>query len=174
MIKITTDRLIIRRFRPEDGEAFYDYISREEVCRYEPYFPYDREGAYREAARRAGDADFYAVTLRDGTLIGNIYFSRRECESWEIGYVFNPKYRGAGYATEACRAMIDHAFQNLETCRVEAWCCPLNSASWKLLERLGMRREAHMLRNHYFKRDENGNPIWMDTFVYAILKSEWN
>ena len=51
MIKITTDRLIIRRFRPEDGEAFYDYISREEVCRYEPYFPYDREGAY--ARRRA-------------------------------------------------------------------------------------------------------------------------
>ena len=51
-------------------------------------------------------------------------------------------------------------------------CNPVNTTSWRLLERLGMRREGHLIQNIYFKKDENGEPIWSDTFEYAILKNE--
>lgn len=56
---------------------------------------------------------------------------------------------------------------------VIAVCNPLNSYSWKLLERLGMRREGTLLQNIYFKTDQEGNPIWCDTYEYGILKEEW-
>jgi len=52
-------------------------------------------------------------------------------------------------------------------------CNPLNEPSWRLLERLGMRREGHLIKNIYFKKDECGNPIWADTLEYAVLASEW-
>ena len=57
---------------------------------------------------------------------------------------------------------------------VTAMCNPLNTASWKLMERLGMRREGHLIQNIWFKRDERGEPIWSDTYEYAILADEWN
>jgi RimJ/RimL family protein N-acetyltransferase len=52
-------------------------------------------------------------------------------------------------------------------------CNPENQASWKLLERLGFRREGTLLKNIYFFTDENDNPIWQDTFEYGLLKEEW-
>ncbi|MTL92046.1 N-acetyltransferase, partial [Turicibacter sanguinis] len=57
--------------------------------------------------------------------------------------------------------------------RIVAMCSPLNESSWKLLERIGMRYEGTLLQNVYFKKDEEGKPIWLDTYEYAILKSEW-
>lgn len=57
--------------------------------------------------------------------------------------------------------------------RILAMCNPLNTASWKLMERLNMRREAHHIKNNWFFKDENGSPIWQDTYKYAILKEEW-
>ncbi|OQB23383.1 MAG: hypothetical protein BWY11_01988 [Firmicutes bacterium ADurb.Bin182] len=52
-------------------------------------------------------------------------------------------------------------------------CNPQNTASWKVLERLNMRREGHLLKNVWFKKDEQGNPVWLDTYLYAILRDEW-
>lgn len=58
--------------------------------------------------------------------------------------------------------------------RVVAMCNPENISSWKLLERLKMRRKGHLLKNIYFKVDENGEPIWIDTYEYGILADEWS
>ena len=52
-------------------------------------------------------------------------------------------------------------------------CNPLNKPSWKLLERLGFRREGHLIKNIYFKKDSLGDPIWSDTYEYGILAEEW-
>jgi ribosomal-protein-alanine N-acetyltransferase len=52
-------------------------------------------------------------------------------------------------------------------------CNPINSASWKLMERLGMRREGHFMQKAFFKRDEKGEPMWHDAYEYAILSDEW-
>ena len=95
-------------------------------------------------------------------------------DTWELGYVFNRKYQGNGYDTESSEKLVDYAFSNLGARRIIAMCSPLNTRSWKLLERLKMRREGLLLQNVYFKTDYYGQPIWLDTYEYAILKSEWN
>lgn len=88
--------------------------------------------------------------------------------------IFNRKYQGLGYATEGVRAILDNAFTNLGARRVTAMCNPINASSWRLLERLKFRREGHLVKNVYFKKDENNNPIWQDTYEYAILSEEWS
>jgi len=169
-----TERLIIRRFRPEDWKDLHEYLSQEEVVKYEPYDVFSEEASKQEAIDRAENDDFWAVCLK-GTdkLIGNIYFAKQDFDTWELGYVFNSRYHGKGYATEASRAVMNDVFINKNAHRVIAMCNVLNTSSWKLLERLGMRREGHLHQNIYFKKDENDQPIWADTFEYAILKAEW-
>ena len=95
---MTTRRLVLRRFLKSDGEGLYDYLSDPEVVKFEPYEPYTREMAEQEAARRAEDQNFWAVCLLDGALLGNVYFAEGEFDTWELGYVFNRKYWGKGYA----------------------------------------------------------------------------
>lgn len=106
-------------------------------------------------------------------MIGNLYLCKGDFDTWELGYVFNSKFQGKGYATESAKALIDYAFAQLEARRIIAMCDPKNTSSWHLLERLQMSREGTLLQNIYFKSDCNGNPIWKDTYEYAILKSEW-
>lgn len=173
MKEILTERLIIRRFTENDWEGLYEYLSDEDVVRYEPYMPYTKEEAKQETINRSQNNDFWAVCLKDGKLIGNIYFSKGEFDTGEIGYVFNKAYQGLGYATESAKVIVDYAFNELNIRRIIAVCNPLNESSWKLLERLKMRREGTLIQNIYFKKDSNGCPIWSDTYEYAILKSEW-
>jgi RimJ/RimL family protein N-acetyltransferase len=174
-ICIDTQRLLIRRFSPDDWRDLHEYLSQPEVVQFEPYDIFAEAASQREAARRAGDPAFWAVCLRDGgKLIGNIYLSKQEYDTWELGYVFNKRYHGMGYATEAARALLENVFTNQNARRVVAMCNPLNAPSWRLLERLGFRREGHFIRNIYFKKDAAGEPIWCDTYAYGILKEEWN
>lgn len=144
------------------------------MVRYEPYEAFTQQASKREAVRRREDRRFWAVCLKGcGKLIGNIYLSKGEVDTWEMGYVFNANYHGKGYAAEAARAVVDDAFQNRHARRVVALCNPLNIPSWKLLERLGMRREGHLRQNIFFKKDASGRPIWQDAYEYAILDGEW-
>jgi ribosomal-protein-alanine N-acetyltransferase len=176
MEMIGTERLVIRRFRREDAADLYEYLSDEDVVRFEPYEAFSMAQCEQEAAQRAEDPSYWAVYLRDGgKLIGNIWFCQTgpEFDTWELGYVFNAKYQHRGYATEACRAVLDRAFGAMNARRVVAMCDPLNAPSWRLLERLGFRREGHKLQTVFFRRDAQGNPIWKDTYEYAMLKNEW-
>ena len=169
-----TARLIIRPFTASDADDLYAYLAREKVVHYEPYPPFTREQAGEEAARRAGDERFYAVVLKEtGHVIGNLYFAPGDFNTWELGYVFHDEYWGRGYAAEACRALLSDAFTRGNVRRVIAMCNPENAASWRLLERLGMRREGHLRKNIWFVRDESGQPVWQDTYEYAILREEW-
>lgn len=172
--RIVTPRLLIRQFKPEDFEDLYEYLSDEQVVKYEPYPPFSKEQCRLEAVRRSKNKDFLAVCLKDsGKLIGNIYFAKQEYDTWELGYVFNQAYQGSGYATESARAVIDYSFKEWKIRRVVASCNPENTASWRLLERLQMRREGHERKNIYFKFDRDGKPIWVDSYHYAILAEEW-
>lgn len=169
-----TERLLLRKFMADDWHDLYEYLSQKEVVKYEPYNVFTKEQAKQEAINRSNNPDFWAVCLKDtGKLIGNIYLSKQEFDTWELGYVFNSNYQGKGYATEAAIALVENLFANDKARRIVAMCDPLNTASWKLLERLNMRREGYLLKNVWFFKDENDEPIWKDTYEYAILKEEW-
>ena len=104
----------------------------------------------------------------NGKVIGNIYYGNRDFEAKEVGYIVNKDYQRKGYASEALKAVIDNAFAD-GVHRVYAELDSGNECSWRLLESVGMEKEAHFRQNVYFHKDENGNPIWKDTYVYAII-----
>jgi RimJ/RimL family protein N-acetyltransferase len=173
--QIATDRLVIRRFKADDGIELHEYLSQPETVQFEPYEPLTLNEAKSEAACRAIDYSFHAVCLKgSGKLIGNVYISRRGFDSVEIGYVFNKDFCGKGYATEAARTLLGAVFSKWKAHRAFAECNPLNERSWRLLERLGFRREGRLMQNIYFKRGADGGYLWQDTFVYGILEEEWN
>lgn len=175
MIELMTERLYIRGFHTDDWMDLYEYLSDKKVIKYEPYDAFTEEESRLEAVKRSKNENFYAVCIREtGKVIGNLYFSEQEFGTWELGYVFNANYQGKGYASEAAAALLEDAFKNQGVRRVIALCNPENHASWRLLERLGMRREGHLLQNVFFRKDEKGTPLWQDTYEYAILSDEWN
>ena len=104
-------------------------------------------------------------------MIGNIYCGKRDFAAREVGYIVNKRYQQKGYAAEALSAVIAQAFKD-GAHRVYAECDARNVPSWKLLEKVGLRREAYFRRNIWFHRDENDTPVWKDTLVYAILEDE--
>lgn len=174
---IETERLILRNFKAEDADDLYDYLKNPEVVKYEPYEPYTREACTQEAINRSQNPNFIAICLKStGQVIGNLYFAPDGEEDWltyELGYVFNLRYQKQGYATEAATALLNHAFSSMGVRRVIIMCNPENSNSWHLAERLHMRRESHLVQNIYFNKDADGNPIWQDTYQYALLAHEW-
>ncbi len=169
--RIQTDRLLLRRFRAGDGAALHAYLAHPQVVRFEPYGPLPRAKCDQEAARRAKDEAFWAVCLRGMDWpVGHVTISREDQDTWALGYVFSQDVWGHGYATEAATAILNRTFA-AGAHRVYAMCDPENEASWRVLERLGMRREAHFRKNVYFRADPA--PQWKDTYVYAILAEEW-
>lgn len=172
--EIESDRLIIRKFKAEDWKDLYEYFSDENVLKFEPYEPFTEEKSKAEAISRAENEAFRAVCLKEsGKVIGNLYFGKRDFGTYELGYLFNTNYWHRGYASESARSFMDYAFKELKVRRIIAMCDPKNEPSWRLLERLHLRREGHLLQELYFKTDANNQPIWKDTYEYAILASEW-
>lgn len=165
-----TERLILRRYKKEDIGDLFEYLSDWEVVKYEPYRPLTLEEAEKNLEWRTGTEEMIAVELKAShKMIGNVYLGKRDFETLELGYVFHRAYWGNGYAAESCRALIAQAFSS-GVHRIYAECDPANERSWKLLEALGFQREAHFKKNVYFWKDETGNPIWKDTYVYAKRK----
>lgn len=166
---IETQRLFLRRFREGDLDDLYQYLSDPEVVRFEPYKPMSLEETRENLEWRVSTEEMIAVELKDtGRLIGNVYLGRREFQSMELGFVFNPAYWGKGLASESCRAVVQWAFaQGVH--RVFAECDPENKNSWRLLEALGFSREGWLKQNVFFWEDESGQPIWKDTYIYGML-----
>lgn len=168
-VKITTERLIIRSFEENDLGDLHEYLSDEEVVRFEPYSAMSLDETKKNLEWRISSDEIFAVELKStGKMIGSVFLGKRECETLELGYVLNRNFWKKGYAYEACNALCSDAFSK-GIHRIEANCDPLNTASWRLLERLGFLREGHLCKDIYFRKDLNGNPIWKDTFIYSKL-----
>ena len=169
VLPVETERMILRRFQESDLADLHEYLSDPNVVAYEPYKPMDLEEVKQNLAWRISTDEMIAVELKDNQkLIGNVYLGNREFDALEIGFVFHAQYQHRGYAQESCKKLIDLAFEK-GIHRIYAECDPDNGHSWKLLERLGFAREAHFRQNVYFWKDGEGNPIWKDTYVYAML-----
>jgi len=175
---IRTDRLTLRPFTRGDVDAVYAYRRREDVARYLFDVALSREECALAVQQRIsqvsfeaeGDKIILAVELtQSGVLIGEVSLIWRSVDArqGEVGWIFDPQYHGRGYATEAANAMLDLAFGPGDIHRVAARCDVRNDASWRLMERLGMRREAHF-REHAIFRSQ-----WDEEYIYAILWQEW-
>lgn len=172
MREIRTARLILRPFRDSDYDDLYEFLSQLENDEFEGYPGISCENGREQLQARLDSNEYYAMELPDtGKVIGNIYCGARDFGAKEVGYIVNEAYRRQGYAAEALAAVIETAFRE-GAHRPYAACDPRNVRSWKLLEKLGMKREAHFRKNIWFRQDENGVPVWKDTFVYAVLKED--
>jgi len=175
---IRTERLRLRPFTRGDVDAVYAYRRRDDVSRYLFDVSLSREECALAVQQRIaqvgleveGDKVILAVELvENGALIGEVSLIWRSVDArqGEVGWIFDPNYQGHGYATEAANAMLDLAFGPGDMHRVSARCDVRNDSSWRLMERLGMRREAHFREHAIFKSR------WDEEFVYAILWQEW-
>ncbi|MCL1927775.1 MAG: GNAT family N-acetyltransferase [Treponema sp.] len=173
-ILIKTKKLIIRNFKENDYKDLFEYLSDKETYKYEPGEPITIETAKSLCKKRSKNNDFLAVQLKN-KIIGHIYLGQIEPKSiktWETGFIFNKKYQGKGYATEALKAVIEYGFKKTDIHKIIAHCNPKNISSWKLLERIKMKREGKLRENIYFNVDNKGNPLWNDTYEYGILKKD--
>lgn len=173
MTKIETQRLVVRRFRPDDWQDLHAYLSLPETYEFEPGEPMGAEQARALADERSQGTAFLAVELQaERRMVGHLYFHEvdpAELRTYELGYIFSPRYQRNGYATEAARALVGHAFAAMDAHRVIARCDPANIASWRVLEKIGFLREGHLRQNIYFRVDGDGRPLWQDTFEYGLL-----
>ena len=177
---LRTGRLVLRPATAEDTRATWSFRRLESVNEWLTGCPTGLD-AYRELF---ADPDRLATTviveLADGQLIGD--FMLRRDDAWaqldvadaargvqaELGWVLDPAHAGRGYATEAVRELLRYCFEDLGVRRVVANCFLANDASWRLMERVGMRRETHAVRESLHRSGE-----WLDTVAYALLADEW-
>lgn len=173
-MEIETQRLILRRFKKSDWHDIWEYLSDEAVVKYESYGVQSEFDCIKIAKSRAKEKDIWAVCLKDtGKLIGNVSLRVEPFDTRELGFALNTQYHRKGYAIEATTKLMDIAFRKAGVRRITAACDKKNVASWKLMEHLGMRKEAEFVRQCYFKFDGNKQPIWIDICHYAILRDEW-
>lgn len=161
-----------------DVEALVAYRSIPEVCRYVPFEPMNAAAIrerlaglwQRRTLEAEGDALILGVELTaPGELVGDVMlrWASAEHRCGELGYVFHPAYSGNGYATEAAHRLLHLAFDELGLHRVIARVDADNGSSARLAVRLGMRQEAHLIENEWFKGH------WSDELDFAILEHEW-
>jgi RimJ/RimL family protein N-acetyltransferase len=175
-VLIATERLVLRRFRAADAETLAAYRSDPQVARYQSWTaPVTIEDArVIVESMELGDPDRpgwfqYAVErTEDHTLIGDVGVglddNRRQAE---LGFSLASAYQGRGYATEAVRAVLDHLFRVRGLHKVSAECDLRNTASARLLERVGFVREGHR-RSHTWIKGE-----WTDDLLYGLLDADW-
>ena len=174
MVYIETKRLILRNYQPKDVNDYYEYMRLESTALHEDFEPYSLSQCEQAVQSRLTDDSYLVAELRDsGKVIGDLCYREGEYETYEIAYDFNENFGKKGYATEACRALITHIFRELGGRRLYVGCNEDNENSWRLLERLGFRREAHCLEDVAFKKDENGEPNYVNSYFYAMLRREW-
>jgi len=177
---ILTERLLLR---PIDAEAdlmqIHAYRSIPEVCRYVPFIP----GTPQELAERLADPERIRSAIDDegqvmslvmvrrdtGLLVGDLvlFWHSTTDQRAEVGYVLHPDHEGRGFATEGVQALLELCFEGAGAHRVTARVDERNTASTRLLERLGFRQEATFVEGEWFKGE------WTTLEVFAMLDREW-
>jgi len=176
---IETPRLRIRRFSPADIDDLRAVVSHPSVAVETTNIPHKPQELAEYINRQNGMRLFEAKTCTDLALerkqdrrvIGLVTLVSNGNRQGEIGWALGIDYRGDGYATEAAHALISYLFASCGYHRVFAGTIQTNTASWGVMERLGMRKEAHFVQAH--EPHEPGGD-WIDTVRYAVLATEWS
>jgi RimJ/RimL family protein N-acetyltransferase len=176
---VRTERLRLRRAEEADLDATWRFRRLEGVSDWLTSAPSDRD-EYRAKFENPERLAKTLVIEREGLVIGDLMLgiedawaqsevaAEAEGVQAELGWCLDPGEGGRGYATEAVQALIRLCFEGLGLRRVTAQCFADNTASWKLMERVGMRREAHTIRESLHR-----SGAWLDGLAYALLADEW-
>jgi RimJ/RimL family protein N-acetyltransferase len=175
---LETERLTLRPFEEGDYDAMYAMQSHPEVARWLYNEPRTADEVRDLLARKIAGSKFTkendwasaAVVERDsGVVVGDLamHWVSEEHRTLEVGFIFDPRHQGRGYATESSRAAVDWAFGDGGFHRVIGRTEARNTASARVLEKLGMRLEAHFVENEWVKGE------WQSELVYAVLEHEW-
>lgn len=175
---LETARLVLRPFTDEDYDILHEMRSNEEVSRYLYSYPFSPERTHDflqvkiagASVENEGQWLSAAATLRDtGEVVADValLWTSEEHRQGEIGFVVHPAHQGKGYATEAARPLLAFGFERLKLHRIFGRLDARNDASARVLEKLGMRREAHLVENEWIKGE------WQSELVYALLASEF-
>jgi RimJ/RimL family protein N-acetyltransferase len=175
---LRTERLDLRPYQADDFEFLHELQSDADLTRYLYYGPLTRDEVQlsfgmkrtRRVLRGEGDAlQLVAVLRATGERVGEatMFWTSEAHQGGEVGYMVHPAHRGRGYATEMSAEMLRLAFEDFGWHRVVGRLDARNTASVAVLERLGMRREAHLVSNEFVKGE------WCDEYDYALLADEW-
>ena len=176
---VLSDRLTVRRLGDPDVAATWRYRRLPDVNRWLPYAPEDL-AAYAELFQDPDRRGRTLVVELQDVVVGDLFLMQKDgwsqlevrdagqgCEA-ELGWALDPAYGGRGLATEAVEGLLRICFEDLGLRRVTAGCFADNVPSWRLMERVGMRRELHAVQESLHR--ELG---WVDGFGYALLADEW-
>ncbi|AZS50085.1 N-acetyltransferase [Entomomonas moraniae] len=172
--KIETSRLILRAFEKKDASDLLSYLTKPITnC-----FLSEKISTLGDALslihKRQKENDYIAVCLKDSDqLIGEIFFIKEEPDTYSVGWNFNTKFHGKGYAMESAYAFLDHLFEQSDARRIFAYVEEDNYSSQKLCNRLGLRKEGLFIEFISFTNHPDGTPKYENTMQYAILKKEW-
>ena len=160
-----------------DLEVFMAYRNDSRIARFQGWEAITREAAVAFIEEQQSREPFLpgqwlqiAITLKPTqALIGDcaLQIHLEDPRQATIGITLAHGFHGKGFAMEAAATLLNYAFEKLDLHRVRADTDPQNTAAWRLLECLGMRREAHLKQSLWFKGQ------WTDEYFYAILKREW-
>ena len=176
---VRTARLSIRPARADDAEATWQFRRLDSVAEWLTSAP-STLGEYRAIFEEPERLAKTLIIEKDGVIIGDLMLSVED--AWaqteirdrargvqaELGWVLHPDYEGHGYATEAVRELLRICFEDLGLRRVTANCFADNTGSQRLMERVGMRRELHAVRESLHRSGR-----WLDGYGYALLADEW-
>lgn len=177
--ELESERLIFRKFRQSDFPIVYDMLSNIENMKYRSSEPKNEDEAHQylnwaiECAEQNPCVNFrYAVELKGtGELIGSceLYFTDKDPA--ELAWELHRNYWRKGYGTEIGHTLLKLGFETLKLRRIVADCNTLNKGSWGIMEKIGMRREAHYVKS--YRGNSALNYAWCDKYLYAILREEW-
>jgi len=174
---LQSDRLLVRPLCEQDAEPMFNYRSLPDVSKYQSWGPksideilsFIKENHAIEALTAGTWYQLGIVLRNNGCLIGDlgVHIADRDPRQVEFGITVAPQFQRHGFAAEAVNLLLNALFVNLGKHRVFASIDPRNAASQKLMEHLGMRKEAHLVKSLWLKGE------WVDDVVYAILEEEW-
>ncbi|MDR1438935.1 MAG: GNAT family N-acetyltransferase [Clostridiales bacterium] len=178
-VALETERLALRPFAESDFDAIHAYMGDEQIKKFmyhEPNTPEDTKKLIADSIIDERIFEFGITRKPTGILIGNIglYIGGKEADGddeAEMGWLINRENQCRGFATEAAKAVMEFAFGQLGLRRIIAHCDSENTASWRIMEKLGMIREAH------YRKSRKSNRVlghsWRDAFGYAILAEDY-
>ncbi|PFD86502.1 GNAT family N-acetyltransferase [Bacillus thuringiensis] len=172
-MEVTTERLIIRPFESADLQDVFAIYNSDDTCKFLLHNKWTHEDMQKRFNKKLAnnvltkDSILSLAVIYKTKVVGDlsVWYTNMK-DTVEIGYSFSNEVAGRGLATEAVSSLVFKLFNECNVHRIQANLDARNTASQKLCERIGMRKEAHFIQDFWNKGE------WTDSIVYGMLSSD--